>query len=87
MTLHFFNAQLIDPEAGTVTRGTLRVEDGKIAAVLDDTAPIPGDAQVVDCRGKYLAPGIVDLGVKVCEPGRRPMKASALAGVERGGVG
>ena len=71
MTLHFFNAQLIDPEAGTVTRGTLRVEDGKIAAVLDDTAPIPGDAQVVDCRGKYLAPGIVDLGVKVCEPGER----------------
>ena len=71
MTLHFINAQLIDPEAGTVTRGTLRVEDGKIAAVLDDTAPIPGDAQVVDCRGKYLAPGIVDLGVKVCEPGER----------------
>ena len=81
MTLHFFNAQLIDPEAGTVTRGTLRVEDGKIAAVLDDTAPIPGDAQVVDCRGKYLAPGIVDLGVKVCEPGERHKESFRSAGL------
>ena len=81
MTLHFINAQLIDPEAGTVTRGTLRVEDGKIAAVLDDTAPIPGDAQVVDCRGKYLAPGIVDLGVKVCEPGERHKESFRSAGL------
>jgi len=81
MTLHFINAQLIDPEAGTVTRGTLRVEDGKIAAVLDDTAPIPGDAQVVDCGGKYLAPGIVDLGVKVCEPGERHKESFRSAGL------
>ena len=81
MTLHFINAQLIDPEAGTVTRGTIRVEDGKIAAVLDDTAPIPGDAQVVDCRGKYLAPGIVDLGVKVCEPGERHKESFRSAGL------
>jgi len=81
MTLHFINAQLIDPEAGTVTRGTLRVEDGKIGAVLDDTAPIPGDAQVVDCRGKYLAPGIVDLGVKVCEPGERHKESFRSAGL------
>lgn len=81
MTLHFINAQLIDPEAGTVTRGTLRVKDGKIAAVLDDTAPIPGDAQVVDCRGKYLAPGIVDLGVKVCEPGERHKESFRSAGL------
>ncbi|MCP3882416.1 MAG: amidohydrolase family protein [Sulfitobacter sp.] len=81
MTLHFINAQLIDPEAGTVTRGTIRVEDGKIAAVLDDTAPIAGDAQVVDCRGKYLAPGIVDLGVKVCEPGERHKESFRSAGL------
>ncbi len=41
MTLHFINAQLIDPEAGTVTHGTLKVENGKIAAILDANAPQP----------------------------------------------
>ena len=26
---------------------------------------------ILDCGGKCLAPGIVDIGVKVCEPGER----------------
>jgi len=81
MTLYFTNAQIIDPEAGTVTRGTLQVEGTRIAAVLPDGAPIPGDADSIDCRGKYLAPGIVDLGVKVCEPGERHKESFRSAGL------
>ncbi len=79
--LHFVNAKLIDPEAGTVTHGTLRVEGGQITAILPEDAPIPGDSTIVDCRGKYLAPGIVDLGVKVCEPGERHKESFRSAGL------
>ncbi len=79
--LHFINATLIDPEAGTVSSGTLRIEGGKIAAILPDDAPIPGDSAVVDCGGNYLAPGIVDLGVKVCEPGERHKESFRSAGL------
>ncbi len=71
--LHFANARLIDPEAGTDTVGDLYVKDGVICA--------PGQADMqVDCRGKCLAPGIVDIGVKVCEPGERHKESYASAG-------
>ena len=81
MTLYFTNAQLIDPEAGSVTAGTLTVSKGKISALSEDMAPPPKGAQVVDCAGKYLAPGIVDLGVKVCEPGERHKESYRSAGM------
>ena len=81
MTLYFTNARLIDPEAGTVTDGTLTVTDGKITGVSDTMAPPPKGAQVIDCNGKYLAPGIVDLGVKVCEPGERHKESYRSAGL------
>ena len=35
---------------------------------------------VIDCSGKYLAPGIVDIGVKVCEPGERHKESYKTAG-------
>ncbi|APE42585.1 dihydroorotase [Sulfitobacter alexandrii] len=80
MTLHFINAQLVDPEAGRVTRGTLSVRDGVIVSVSADETP-PQEGTLIDCRGKYLAPGIVDLGVKVCEPGERHKESYRSAGL------
>ena len=80
MTLYFTNARLIDPDAGTVTQGSLTVTAGKITSVSADMAPPPKGAQVIDCNGKYLAPGIVDLGVKVCEPGERHKESYRSAG-------
>jgi len=80
MTLIFTNARLIDPEAGHVTQGSVTVEDGHITSVSANTATPPHGAQVVDCNGKYLAPGIVDLGVKVCEPGERHKESYRSAG-------
>jgi dihydroorotase len=73
-TLHFINARLIDPETGTDTLGELSVADGIIAA------SGAADADVIDCRGKCLGPGIVDIGVKVCEPGERHKESYASAG-------
>ncbi|NVO57887.1 dihydroorotase [Rhodobacteraceae bacterium B1Z28] len=76
----FTNARLIDPETGTDSIGWLHVVGGRIAARGDGNAPTT-DAQVIDCNGKCLAPGIVDIGVKVCEPGERHKESYKSAGL------
>ena len=82
MDLIFRNARLIDPETGEERRGDLCVADGRIV----ETAP--EGAEIVDCGGKCLAPGIVDIGVKVSEPGERHKESFRSAGraAARGGV-
>jgi dihydroorotase len=77
-TLHFHNARLIDPEAGTEAPGSLTVKDGTILS--RDEKP-PKGARVIDCAGKCLAPGIVDLGVKIGEPGERHRESFRSAGL------
>ncbi|MGB7317789.1 MAG: dihydroorotase [Planktotalea sp.] len=74
MNIRFTNARLIDPETGTEDIGELTVSDGFIV----DTAK---DATVIDCAGKCLAPGIIDIGVKVCEPGERHKESYRSAGL------
>ncbi len=78
------NARLIDPEAGTDTPGTVRISGGKIAEISPghpEGAKQKASATVIDCRGKCLAPGIVDIGVKVCEPGERHKESFKSAGL------
>ncbi|WP_170426958.1 dihydroorotase [Ruegeria arenilitoris] len=75
----FTNARLIDPEQGTDSIGWLQVSDGRIASLGAGDAPASG-AQVIDCGGQCLAPGIVDIGVKVCEPGERHKESYKSAG-------
>jgi dihydroorotase len=42
----------------------------------------PGkETRIIDCAGKYLAPGIIDIGVKVCEPGERHKESFKSAGL------
>ncbi|WP_406721342.1 dihydroorotase [Thioclava litoralis] len=79
MTLFLENARLIDPEALTETTGNVIIDDGKIAAIGQMSAP--KGAEVIDCGGKYLAPGIVDLGVKIGEPGERHRESFRTAGL------
>ena len=52
--LRFVNARIVRPDG--VAEGELHVIGDRIV----DTAP---DAETIDCHGKVLAPGIVDLGV------------------------
>jgi dihydroorotase len=76
--LHFTNARLIDPEGGTDALGSLTVKDGVILT-RDERAP--KGAKVIDGMGKCLAPGIVDLGVKIGEPGERHRESFRSAGL------
>jgi dihydroorotase len=81
MTATFFaNARVIDPVALTDTIGCVLVTDGQISAVLDAHSAPPSGAQVVDCAGLCLAPGIIDIGVKVGEPGERHKESFRSAG-------
>ena len=84
----FTNVTLIDPEALTEGAGHLLVKDGVIADVALGPMAAPEGAEVVDGGGKVLAPGIVDLGVKICEPGERHKESfkSAGAAAAAGGV-
>ncbi len=74
------NARLVDPEALSESAGNLLVEGGLIAG-LPATAQAPKGAEVVDCRGMCLAPGIVDWGVKIGEPGERHRESFRSAGL------
>ena len=79
----FINARVIDPKVGSETSGTLTINDGLIEK---RDGGIKG--KVIDCNGMCLAPGIIDIGVKVCEPGekhkesfRSASNAAAIGGV------
>ncbi len=74
--LIFRNARLIDPGKGTDRSGTLGVRDGVIVGPQG-----MDDAEEVDCGGKCLAPGIIDVGVKVSEPGERHKESFRTAGM------
>ncbi|MEM9640253.1 MAG: dihydroorotase, partial [Pseudomonadota bacterium] len=73
------NARLIDPEAGTETLGWLRLADGIIVECGSD-APHKERGDVIDARGACLAPGIIDIGVKIGEPGERHKESYKTAG-------
>ncbi|WP_273498433.1 dihydroorotase [Lentibacter algarum] len=82
----FTNAKLIDPEAQTEDTGWLLVQNGEIAA--KGQGEPPQADETIDCNGLCLAPGIVDIGVKVGEPGERHKEsyASAARAAAAGGV-
>lgn len=84
------NARLIDPVAGTETRGGVLVENGEIRGVGDAVtkASVSGDAQIVDCGGDIICPGLVDMRVFVGEPGAeyRETIATASRAAAAGGV-
>ena len=75
----FQNARLIDPAELTETTGAIAVTDGKITGVYTG-GDLPTATEVIDCGGLCLAPGIIDVGVKVGEPGERHKESYASAG-------
>jgi len=76
----FTNARLIDPGTGYDGPGGLRVAGGVIEDVVRGGAEAADGADVVDCGGHVLAPGIVDMRVFVGEPGARHRESFRSAG-------
>ena len=77
-TLHLTNARIIDPEGGSITQGSVTLAKGVIAAI---GGAKPKGAVEIDCGGHHLAPGIVDIGVKIGEPGERHRESFRSAGL------
>jgi dihydroorotase len=83
----FKNARLVDPASGREERGGLLVRGG----VIQDLGPQmaeAADAQVVDCGGQVLAPGLIDMRAFIGEPGaaHRETLKSAGEAAAAGGV-
>ena len=75
------NARIIDPEAGTDTLGAVLIEQGKLAGIYTGNPNLDFTPdQTIDCQGKCLAPGIIDIGVKIGEPGERHKESFKSAG-------
>ena len=80
MTLVLANALLVDPETDSTTPGSLVIREGRIAG-RHSGSEHPSDSEVIDCEGACLAPGIVDIGVKIGEPGERHKESFRTAGL------
>ncbi len=81
------NARLIDPATGREERGGVLVRDGVIQDVGSHVA-VATDAEVVDCGGQVLAPGLIDMRAFIGEPGaaHRETFKSAGEAAAAGGV-
>jgi dihydroorotase len=86
----YVNARIVDPASGLDVKGALVTEGGAIRdfgpALFKDAPPF--DCERVDCRGKILAPGLVDMRVQLREPGeehKETIKTAADA-ASAGGV-
>jgi imidazolonepropionase-like amidohydrolase len=54
-------ATVFDGAGRKIENGVVIVTDGKIAAVGDASTPVPGGHRVIDARGRFVTPGIIDV--------------------------
>lgn len=77
----YSNAKIVDPEKGKVFTGNVAVSEGLIVEVSRNRIEAPDNSVVIDCGSHFLAPGIVDFGVKIGEPGERHKESFRTAGL------
>ena len=86
----FANARIVDPSRDLDIVGDLLIADGVIREAKKGigAAGVPEGTDVVDCRGKLIAPGLVDMRAFIGEPGagHRESFASASQAAAAGGV-
>lgn len=68
MKIHIKNGRLIDPKNGIDAQRDLYVAAGKVVAVGDAPTNF-GANRVIDASGRVVCPGLVDLAVRLREPG------------------
>jgi dihydroorotase len=87
------NGSIIDPSRRVATVGTVLVEDGKVAEVIDhadfsqEHAAFGGDVEIINARGAVIAPGFIDLHTHLREPGEEHKEtiATGTQAAARGG--
>lgn len=62
------NGRVLDPASGTDAVRTVVIDGDRIVSIAEG-ARRPAGARVVDCRGKWIVPGFIDLHVHLREPG------------------
>ena len=79
----FINANIVDVYRLRVAPGRVLVKDGCIAGVLFDDRegdiPSPEASRVVDCGGRYLAPGLIDGHLHIESSNIRPSEYARMA--------
>jgi len=83
----FRGGQAVDAEHASPRRLDILVSaEGKLATVAPEIAP-PAGAEVIDCAGKILLPGLFDMHVHLREPGREDEEtiATGARAAVRGG--
>lgn len=84
----FINARLVDPASNRDEPGGLLVKDGLIADLGSHLRRnAPEGANVIDCKGNVLAPGLIDAQVFTGEPGyehRETLKTASHAAAAGG---
>ncbi len=84
------NARIIDPARDVDLAGDLLIAEGAIREAKRGigAAGVPEGTEVIDCRGRIVAPGLVDMRAFIGEPGaeHRETLASASQAAAAGGV-
>jgi dihydroorotase len=84
------NARIVDPSRGLDMAGDVLIADGVIRETKRGigAAGVPEGTEVVDCKGKVVAPGLIDMRAFIGEPGAeyRETFATASQAAAAGGV-
>jgi dihydroorotase len=84
------NARIVDPSRDLDFPGDLLIADGVIRDAKRGigAAGVPAGTEIVDCRGRIVAPGLIDMRAFIGEPGAeyRETLASASQAAAAGGV-
>jgi len=64
MKLHIKNGRVVDPATGKDSVGDVYVSDGKISESFSKAE------KTIDAKGLVVAPGFIDLAVRLREPGQ-----------------
>ncbi|MGH8185699.1 MAG: amidohydrolase, partial [Steroidobacteraceae bacterium] len=59
-TTALVNATVLTGTGAQIENGVVVMSEGRIAAVGDASTQLPPNAQVIDARGKWVTPGIID---------------------------
>lgn len=84
MKLLLKNGRVIDPAQGVDLVSDILIEDGRIVAMGTDLAA--AGAETVNCSGKVVAPGLIDMHVHLRDPGLEA-KEDVVSGTQAAAAG